>query len=82
MVISKAATVKDYLAGLPADRRDAIEAVRTVILKNLDKDFEEGMQYGMIGYYVPHRIFPAGYRCDPHGAQCVKDDEADFNRTP
>jgi len=65
MVISKAATVKDYLAGLPADRRDAIEAVRAVILKNLDKDFEEGMQYGMIGYYVPHRIYPAGYHCDP-----------------
>ncbi len=34
-----------------------IEAVRKVILKNLDKDFEEGMQYGMIGYYVPHSIF-------------------------
>lgn len=65
MVISKAATVKDYLAGLPPDRREAVEAVRAVILKNLDKDFEEGMQYGMIGYYVPHRVYPAGYHCDP-----------------
>lgn len=62
---SKATTVKDYLAGLPADRREAIAAVRGAILKNLDKDYEEGMQYGMIGYYVPHRIFPAGYHCDP-----------------
>ncbi len=62
---SKATTVKDYLAELSADRREAIEAVRAVILKNLDKPFEEGMQYGMIGYYVPHRLFPAGYHCDP-----------------
>ena len=39
--------------------------MRKVILKNLDKDYEEGMSYGMIGYYVPHRVFPAGYHCDP-----------------
>lgn len=62
---SKATTVDEYLAQLPADRREAIQAVREVILKNLDKDFEEGMQYGMIGYYVPHRVYPAGYHCDP-----------------
>lgn len=62
---SKAATVKDYLASLPADRREAVEAVRRVILKNLGKGFEEGMQYGMIGYYVPHSIYPPGYHCDP-----------------
>jgi hypothetical protein len=65
MVQSNAKTVAEYLAELPEDRRDAIEAVRRVILKNLDKDFEEGMQYGMIGYYVPHRVYPAGYHCDP-----------------
>lgn len=58
-------TVKQYLASLPKDRRDAIEAVRQVILENLDEDYEEGIQYGMIGYYVPHRVFPAGYHCDP-----------------
>ena len=62
---SKATTVEQYLAELPDDRRQAIEAVRRVILANLDKDFEEGMQYGMIGYYVPHRVYPAGYHCDP-----------------
>jgi hypothetical protein len=61
---SKATTVEEYLAGLPDDRRQAIEAVRGVILKNLDKDYEEGMQYGMIGYYVPHSVYPAGYHCD------------------
>ncbi len=62
---SKANTVAQYLAELPEDRRTAIEAVRQVILKNLDKDYEEGIQYGMIGYYVPHRVHPAGYHCDP-----------------
>jgi len=62
---SKATTVDEYLAELPHDRRGAISAVRRVILDNLDKGFEEGMQYGMIGYYVPHKIFPPGYHCDP-----------------
>ncbi len=62
---SKAPTVKAYLAELPPDRRAAIEAVRAVVLKNLDRDYEEGMQYGMIGYYIPHRVYPPGYHCDP-----------------
>ena len=62
---SKATTVKEYLALLPEDRRKAIEAVRKVILKNLDKNYEESMLYGMIGYAVPHRVWPTGYHCDP-----------------
>ena len=62
---SKATTVSDYLASLPPDRRAALEAVRKVILDNLDKDYEERMSYGMIGYCVPHRVFPAGYHVDP-----------------
>ena len=64
-MISKATTVKEYLDELPPDRRAAIQAVRQVIRKNLDKGYEEGMQYGMIGYYVPHKLYPAGYHCDP-----------------
>jgi hypothetical protein len=67
---SKATTVAKYLAELPPDRRAAIGAVREVILRNLDKDYEEGMQYGMIAYYVPHRVFPAGYHCDPSKPLC------------
>jgi hypothetical protein len=61
---SKATTVEQYLAELPAARREALEAVRVVILENLSKGYEEGMQYGMIGYYVPHSVYPAGYHCD------------------
>jgi hypothetical protein len=64
-MISKASTVQEYISSLPEDRRIAISRVRDVILANLDKDYEEGMSYGMIGYYVPHRVFPAGYHCDP-----------------
>ncbi len=62
---SKATTVEQYLAELPDDRRAAISAVRKVILKHLNKGYEEGMLYGMIGYYVPHSLYPAGYHCDP-----------------
>jgi hypothetical protein len=62
---STAATVDQYLAELPEDRRQAISAVRQVILANLNPGFEEGMQYGMIGYYIPHSIYPKGYHCDP-----------------
>ncbi len=49
----------------PEDRRAGVETVRKVILKNLDKDYEEGMLWGMIGYAVPHRVWPLGYHCDP-----------------
>lgn len=62
---SKAKTVKEYLAELPPERKAAIQAVRKVILKNLPKGCEEIMQYGMIGYVVPHSVYPPGYHCDP-----------------
>ena len=62
---SKATTVAKYLAELAPDRRAALSAVREVILANVEDSVEEGMQYGMIGYYVPHRVYPAGYHCDP-----------------
>ena len=60
-----ASSVKDYLSKLPEDRRAAVETVRATILKNLDPTYEEGVQYGMIGYFVPHKVFPAGYHCNP-----------------
>lgn len=62
---SKATTVEQYLAQLPEDRRVALSAVRDAIRKNLDKDYQETMQYGMIGYSIPHSVYPAGYHCDP-----------------
>ena len=62
---SKATTVRQYLDELSPDRRSSIEVVRQVILANLGKGYEEGMLYGMIGYYVPHRLYPAGYHANP-----------------
>jgi hypothetical protein len=62
---SKAATVTEYMKELPADRRAALEKVRGVIRKHLPKGFKEQMGYGMMGYVVPHRLYPPGYHCDP-----------------
>ncbi|MFZ4576561.1 MAG: DUF1801 domain-containing protein [Phycisphaerales bacterium] len=62
---SKATTVEAYLKELPAERREVIAAVRKVMLANLGEGFQETMQYGMIGYNVPHSLYPAGYHCDP-----------------
>lgn len=62
---SKATTVEDYISELDSDRQESIAAVRKIILKNIDPAFQEQMQYGMIGYSVPHSIYPPGYHCDP-----------------
>ena len=62
---SSAKTVAEYIAGLPDDRRAAISKVRAVIRKNLPAGYAEQMQYGMIGYVVPHKLYPPGYHCKP-----------------
>jgi hypothetical protein len=64
-VTSKATTVEGYLQALPPDRRAAISAVRQAILANLPAGYEECISYGMIGYVVPHSLYPAGYHCNP-----------------
>jgi uncharacterized protein YdhG (YjbR/CyaY superfamily) len=62
---SAATTVTQYIAELPPDRQESINKLRNHILKNLPKGFTETISYGMIGYVVPHSIYPAGYHCDP-----------------
>jgi hypothetical protein len=62
---SKAKTASEYIQSLPADRAEAITKLRKQILKTLPKGFEECMSYGMIGYVVPHKLYPAGYHCTP-----------------
>lgn len=64
MVASTASTPEEYIKSLPDEKRAVIEAIRTVILRNLPKGFEEVMQYGMISYVVPLSLYPAGYRND------------------
>ena len=63
-MVSLAKSVEDYINEVPEDRTDAINKLRNTILQNLPKGFEEGISYGMIGYYVPHSIYPKGYHCD------------------
>ena len=62
---SKSTTPADYLKELPSERLDAFNTLRDTILKHIPKGFEECMNYGMIGYVVPHKLYPAGYHCDP-----------------
>lgn len=62
---SKATTVEEYIQELPEDRRLAIEQLRKAFKKNLPKGFKEEMSYGMIGYVVPHTLYPSGYHCNP-----------------
>ena len=69
---SKARTVKAYLDELPPDRRTALQAVRDVFLKNIDKDYEESMGYGMPGFYVPHSIYPASYPLQSEAATAFR----------
>ncbi len=65
---SEAKTVDEYLLTLPDDRAEIIAALRNQIRKNLPRGFEETMQYGMISYVVPHKLYPAGYHCKPTDA--------------
>lgn len=67
MVSSNARTPDEYIASLPEDRRAAVSAVRDVIRANLPAGYEEGMQYGMIGWYVPLERFPDTYNGQPLG---------------
>ena len=62
---STATTVDQYIAELPEERQKVISQLRKQIKKNLPKGFKESMGYGMMGYAVPHSMYPAGYHCNP-----------------
>ncbi|RKS14247.1 DUF1801 domain-containing protein [Flavobacterium sp. 120] len=62
---STATTVSAYLEEIPEERKDTLKKLRATILKNIPKGFVEQMTYGMIGYVVPHSIYPNGYHCTP-----------------
>lgn len=62
---SKATTPEDYLLELPEDRKKSMLKLRNTIKNNIPKGFEEVMSYGMLGYVVPHSIYPDGYHCTP-----------------
>jgi hypothetical protein len=58
-------TIAEILANLPEDRKEPFIKLHETIVKNLPKGFEPGISYGMIGYVVPHTLYPAGYHCKP-----------------
>lgn len=62
---SAAKTPDEYIESLPEDRKKVMTELRKAIKKNIDKKFAEGMGYGMMGYNVPHKVYPPGYHCDP-----------------
>jgi hypothetical protein len=71
MTSSGPSTVKEYLAALPPERRRALEAVRRVIRKNIPRGYEEGIQYGSIGYYVPLSRLAHTYNGVPLTLACL-----------
>ena len=62
---SKAVTPEQYIKELPTDRKEPVSKLRKTVLKNLPKGFKEVMCYGMLGYVVPHELYPEGYHCNP-----------------
>lgn len=60
----EATSIENYIEQLPEERQQVIEKLRKAILKNIPNGFKETMSYGMIGYVVPHSIYPKGYHCD------------------
>jgi len=62
---STAKTADEYIASLPEDRKEAMEKLRNLFLENMPEGFSEGIGYGMLGYSVPHSLYPNGYHCDP-----------------
>ncbi|MEM8897968.1 MAG: DUF1801 domain-containing protein [Bacteroidota bacterium] len=60
-----AATVDEYISKLPEERQEVVSKIRQVIQENIPNGFEECINYKMIGYVVPHSLYPDGYHCDP-----------------
>ena len=56
---------EDYINQLSEDRKGPVNKLREIIKKNLSNEFEETISYGMLGYVVPHSIYPDGYHCTP-----------------
>lgn len=67
MVSSKAATVEEYLAELPPERREVLSKIRRIIIENLPKGYTETMNWGMISYEIPLESYPDTYNKQPLG---------------
>ncbi len=65
MKSTTAGSVEEYLDELPEERREALQAVRDTILKNLPEGYEEVINWGMITYQVPLETYPDTYNGKP-----------------
>ena len=65
MASSKATTVDQYLAELPAERREVVAKMRDVVRRNLPKGYVETMSWGMISYELPLERYPNTYNRQP-----------------
>ncbi|MBS1782999.1 MAG: DUF1801 domain-containing protein [Bacteroidetes bacterium] len=57
--------INDILSSIPEERKVSFHNLHNIIVKNLPNGFEVGISYGMLGYVVPHSIYPNGYHCKP-----------------
>lgn len=62
---SNAETPEQYLEELPQERKEAVKRIWEILAENLPEGFKGTMSYGMLGFVVPHELYPAGYHCDP-----------------
>jgi uncharacterized protein YdhG (YjbR/CyaY superfamily) len=62
---SNSSTIEQYLIELPEERKLPMNTLRNIIKNNIPEGFEEVLSYGMIGYVVPHSVYPNGYHCNP-----------------
>jgi hypothetical protein len=65
MVSNKPATIEDFLAALPEDRRQVMAKLRQLVKKSLPKGYEEQLGYGMICYVIPLDQYPKTYNGQP-----------------
>jgi hypothetical protein len=60
----KSSTVEKYLENVEDSKKQAFQTLRETIVRNIPQGFNEEINYGMVGYVVPHSIYPSGYHCD------------------
>jgi uncharacterized protein YdhG (YjbR/CyaY superfamily) len=65
LMIYLADSPETYISQLPEDRKEAFEKLRKTIKENLPEGFQETMSYGMIGFVIPHSVYPSGYHVNP-----------------
>ena len=60
-----ALTVKQWLASVPAERKDAINAVRDAVNDHLPPGYEETVDWGMLAWVVPLATLPNTHNGHP-----------------